>query len=160
MNQKIKLFVIGSVLLNILLAGVILGHLSHRLGMPPRPPFAEPPELSQLPKDKQLMFRAAMEGAREKAEDTRRKTRALKKEMEAILSAEPFDKAAYEAKVKKVIALHEQRKQYFADAVAGLAQKFTQSERKVLAKIVRRPPPPPHPPRGMEGHPPPPPPEE
>lgn len=150
MNKKIKCFVVASVLLNLLLVGVIIGHMSHRFG--PRPPFREPPEIASLTPEKQEIFREAMKAAREKSEGLRKQSRKLRKESAEILAAPTFDKDAYYAKMKEMMALHQQRKLNFAEAVAGIAEKFTPEERKLLAKSMRRPMP-----GGGEGPPPPPP---
>lgn len=164
MNKKLKLFIAFSVMLNLLLIGVGLGYgLRSPWLFGHRPP---PPELDQLSPEKRELFEETMKATRKENDATRKEIRATRERMEKIMSAEVFDEAAYQAEADKIHVLFGQQKQRMTDAVKALAKQFTPEERKILAKITRRPPPggprgdgPPPPPPG-DGPPPPPPGEE
>jgi len=142
MSRKLKTFVVCSVLLNLLLAGVIVGHTAFRMH-PPHGGAGWKPDLSAietLPADKQDLVRKTLDKVREDGDTLRTQVRNTQEETSRILSAENFDETAYDAQVQKMHELHQQRRQIMADAFKNLAKQLNAEERKVLAEMVRKAP--------------------
>ena len=138
MSKKIKVLTIGSLLLNMLLIGVIIGDMSHRLG---REHFfgRHAPELvSKLPEDKAELFRETVERVHLDNKDVHKQIGEARERAMKILTAPEFDEAAYLVEVDKIHELKGFMKQRLADATIELARQFEQEERKVLAQHLRR----------------------
>lgn len=143
MSKEMKVLTIGSLLLNVLLIGVIIGDMSHRLR---REDFfgRHAPELaSKLPEDKAELFRETVERVHLDNKDVHKQIREARERAMKILTAPEFDEAAYRVKVDKIHELKGFMKRRLADATVELARQFDQEERKVLAHHLRRPPRPP-----------------
>jgi len=147
MTKSIKAFIIASVLLNLLLAGVIFGHASKR--------FMRPPEgiIATLPQEKRALYEDAMDKAEAENKTLHEAFVSSRRASGKILRTEPFDRAAYMAEMQKAHEIRGQMMQRMANSVAELAGKFTPEERAILAKSLREramhkgAPPPPPPPR-------------
>lgn len=141
MNNKIKAFILASILLNVLLGGVILGHVLKmaRYGRH-LPPLSE--EQLNLHGEKLERFREILHGAHLENRDLYEKIRQAREEALEILTAETFDESAYQKQVEILHNLRGQMMQRFADAVKKLAKELTPNERAALAEILRHPPPP------------------
>ncbi|MBI1274415.1 periplasmic heavy metal sensor [bacterium] len=161
MNTKIKFIILGSVLLNVLLVGFILGQSLHKFGPPPPPPPLEEAALARLSPEKRQEVEKIMEEMKEDGRAMRETVRKEREKVTDILKAETFDEAAYRAQLDKVGSIYRARKDKLANRIAELAKTWPASDRAVLADLLRRPPVPPHGP-GPHGHdgPPPPPPGE
>ncbi len=147
MSKKMKVLIIGSLLLNVLLVGVIIGDMSHRLR---REPFfgRHARELaSKLPEDKAALFLETVEKVHLNNRDVHKQIREARKRAMRILTAHHFDEAAYQIQVEKLQELRGLMMRQLANATIELARQFDQEERKVLAQHLRRPP---RPPRDVE----------
>lgn len=151
MKQSIKAFVIASVLLNILLAGIVVGQASRHFMPRPPLPFAE--KLDALPEEKRALFEDVMKKTENDTQDLREALMDSRKRAGKLLKAEPFDRAAYMKEMQKGHELRGQMMQRMAASMADLAEKFTPEERAALAGMMRdrrmqkdAPPPPPPPP--------------
>jgi uncharacterized membrane protein len=145
MNKTIKILIICSVLINILLIGVIFGHVSHRV-TGKRFIRRQAPEFTvKLPADKKELFFETMKKVHLDNRDIHRKIRGEREKTISILTAPVFDETAYQTQVKKVHELRGFMMQRLADATEDLANQFTQEERVALAEHLRHPP---RPPRG------------
>ena len=143
MSTKIKVLTIGSLLLNVLLIGVIIGDMSHRFH---REPFwgRHAPELaSRFPQNKAELFRETVQRVHLDNKDIHKQIREARKNAMKILTAPEFDEAAYRVKVDQIHELKGFMKQRLADATIELAKQFDQEERTALAEHLRRPPRPP-----------------
>lgn len=150
MSRKIKLLVVASVLLNVLLGGIVLGHIWHR--MPFDGPSHKQALLEQLTPERQEEFRTMMEQMREESSAAWDEMRAVREKTMELLRAETFDAAAYQKQVDLLNAMSIQRKQAMAEGIKELAKRWSPEEREVLAKLMRRPP---HSPRHGKNGPPP-----
>jgi uncharacterized membrane protein len=139
MSKKLKLAFIVSIVLNVLLAGVILGDLPRRFDRAPRTGDRIKRDLAALPEPLRTRFREKMEQARRSG--MRAKIREERNEAIRLLAAEPFDEAAFDRQVKKIQDLRLQMTQRMADSVKDLAKDLPQNERKALAEVLKRPPP-------------------
>ncbi len=140
MSKKIKILILALLLLNILLIGVIIGHVSQRVG---RKEFMKrhAPVLSvKLPEDKEKLLFDTMKRVHLQNRDVYKQIRESRKKAISILTAPEFDEAAYQIEVEKLHELHGLMKQQLSDATKELAKQFNQEERKALAEHLRRPP--------------------
>ena len=147
MSKKMKILTIGSLLLNVLLIGIVIGDMSHRfrredfLGRHAR-------ELSsKLPEDKAALFLETVEKVHLNNRDIHKQIREGRRRAMRILTAPEFNEAAYQIQVEKLHELRGIMMRRLANATMELARQFDQQERKVLAKHLRRPP---RPPRDVE----------
>lgn len=144
MSRRVKAFVVASILLNLLLAGVVAGHAVQRLGPPLKWREAV---LSQLPEPKRALYESAMKEARRQNAPLADELRRAREAVALSLTAEPFDRQAYFERVAALQELENRRKMRMAEAVAGLAEHYTPEERAILAESLRRMPPKGHKPR-------------
>ncbi len=135
MNRKIKLLLIVSLLLNVLLAGMVTGHMMHRFA----PSWGTPAEAVLSP-EKQALVHSVMHKAFEENKPLRDEIRQTQDAMGHILESEPFDEAAYDAQTKKLHTLHQLQSQHMAEAFKSLARQMNPSERAALADMLRHPP--------------------
>jgi uncharacterized membrane protein len=137
MTRQHKLLIVLSLLLNVLFAGFIAGHELRML--PPASP-GNPSELSALPADRQEAVRKAVRSAFEQGKPARDDIHKSFDAMRRILSAEPFDEAAYDAQVKHLQSLRQTESTRMAAAVKSLAKGFSVQERAAMAAMLRHPP--------------------
>jgi uncharacterized membrane protein len=138
-----KILIVASLVLNVLLAGVIMGNVSHQMG---RKYLGfkqhERKLVAKLPPEKQRLFRDAMERAHLECEDLRKQIGNTRERALSILTAPEFDERAFQAEVEKLHDLRGMIAQRLADATMELAKQFDSEERKVLGGYLKRPPPP------------------
>ena len=140
MSSGIKIVLTFSIVLNVLLAGMVLGKLSHHYITPAHPVFDVAKELNSLSDEKRKLFDSIMGPAKQKMEADHKQIDHAKEEAVAILTQEPFNKDAYLLKVRKITDLYVEMKCTLAEDVSKLALQFTLEERQVLAGIVSHPP--------------------
>ena len=164
MSKPGKIAMFGSLLLNALLIGTLIGSMSDRL-FRKEFPLRKPPEFGiKLPADKEKVFSDAMAKVFQQNEEMRKQIDDARERVLSVLSAPEFDQAAYRVETARLEKLRSAMMQRFADATEEIAKQFNQEERKVLAEHLRQPPPPPPsqkdpfpkpgPPPGREGLPP------
>jgi uncharacterized membrane protein len=143
MGTRIRILVIASLLLNVLLIGVLIGNISHRL-FREEFPRRHPLELAgKLPADKEKLYFEMMERVNLENREVRKKIDEARDRVLSILRAPEFDEASYQVEAAKLDKLHGLMMQRFAEATKELAKQLNQEERKVLAEFLRQPPPPP-----------------
>lgn len=140
MSKKMKVLVIGSLLLNVLLVGVIIGDMSHRLREEPYFGRHAREFSSKLPEDKAALFLETVEKVHLNNRDVHKQIREARRRAMKILTSPEFDEAAYRGQVKKLHELRGLMKRRLADATIELARQFNQQERRALAAHLRRPP--------------------
>jgi uncharacterized membrane protein len=69
--------------------------------------------------------------------------RVAREETLRILSTDPFDEAAYDRHVSQIDDLQLQMFKKIGQTVKEIAKELSPEERRLFAKILRRPPPPP-----------------
>lgn len=143
MNRTLKLLFLVSIILNVLLVGVLMGQLPSRLE---RGSFREQrmeQALKDLPQPTQTRLREKFKQMRAAGDPLREQLRAVREETLGILSAEPFDEAAYDRQVSKIDELQLQMFKKTGQVVKQIAKELPPEERRIFAQILRRPPPPP-----------------
>lgn len=139
MNKKTKILILGSLLLNVLLAGVIIGDWAHRFR---KAPFIARHEqlTSKLSEDKAALFMKTLEAVHLDNRDVRRRIGESRKRAMKILASPEFDEAAYRAELENLHRLRSLARQQLANATIELAKQFDPKERRALAEHLRRPP--------------------
>jgi len=139
MSHFLKAFIAISVLLNLLLAGIVVGDVG-RYFVGSRKHYTMQEIAMALPTDKRERFEDTMEHAEQDTGELRQQLSDKRKKAISLLKAEPFDKAAYLAQMQEIHQLHGQIMQRMVEAVAGLAEQSTPEERATIADMLRRPP--------------------
>ena len=91
-------------------------------------------ELAQLPADKAKAYNDAMQKANDSNKELRSQIHKAYEEADMILTAEKFDKKAFLAKAVEIDALYDKTRINMNSAFVGVAENFTQEERKILLK--------------------------
>ena len=142
MNRTLKLLFLVAIILNVLLVGVLMGQLPRRVE---RGSFREQrmeQALKDLPQATQTRLREKFKQMRAAGDPLRDQLRAAREETLGILSAEPFDEAAYDRQVSKINELQLQMFKKTGLVVKEIAKELPPEERRIFAQILRRPPPP------------------
>jgi uncharacterized membrane protein len=138
MSKKMKTLIFGSLLLNVLLAGVVIGDVSHRFEKEYIVRKSVEEFASKLPKDKAALFLKTVERVHLNNRDAYHEVREARKEAMKLLSAPEFDESAYRLQVEKIHKLRSLMKQRLADATIELARQFNQEERSAFAEHLRQ----------------------
>jgi uncharacterized membrane protein len=143
MTKTVKLVFLASLVLNLLLLGVIVGRVPSALesGSPRQQRMEQ--ALKNLPEPAQTRIREKFAQIRAAADPLREQMDRERAEALRLLSAEPFDEAAYDRQVSKIEDMRLQMFKRMAGAVKQAAKEFTPEERRMFAEVLRRPPPPP-----------------
>jgi len=138
MSKRLKIILFISIIINVLLIGVVIGHFSTRFLV--KKHFKDHfPEIStELPAEKQEMLMDAMIKLHKESRGIKRKIRRVRKEIVKVLTASEFDEQLYDKKVEELHNLHGQMAKSLSEVTKKLAVKFTPSERRVLAEIIKR----------------------
>lgn len=94
--------------------------------------------LGQLPANKEMLFHQTMRDARDKSSKLNEEIRKLRGGMRELLAAAEFDGASFNEKADRVRQLRNARQKIMSDAIVALAGKFSQDERKVLARLISK----------------------
>ena len=137
MSKKIKILIFSSLLLNVLLAGVVIGDMSHRFHKEYFVRKSVKEFALKLPADKAALFLETVERVHLDNQDAYNQIREARKEAMRLLSAPEFDESAYRLQVEKIHELRSLMKRRLADATIELAKQFNQKERKALAQHLR-----------------------
>jgi uncharacterized membrane protein len=137
MSKKMKILIFSSLLINVLLAGVVIGDVSHRFHKEYFVQKSVQEFASKLPADKAALFLETVERVHMNNRDAYNQIREARKEAIKFLSAPEFDEAAYRLQVEKIHELGSLMKRRLADATIELAKQFNQEERKALAQHLR-----------------------
>ncbi|MBI3631113.1 MAG: periplasmic heavy metal sensor [Candidatus Sungbacteria bacterium] len=133
-----------SIVLNLLLAGALMGHVSYHYIAPKQlhaaNAFDLQSHLAKLPGDKQALYTNIMGQAKKHMDDERAAIDAMKKQALDILKTEPFNEAAYLQQTQTIYERLKQMKLHVAQSVADLSKQLTAEERAVLADIISHPP--------------------
>ena len=144
MNRSIKAFITFSVLLNLLLVGLFIGHMGRpMIGLQDRYTVQE--IAMALPEGKRQSFQSAMDKAEQDTGELRQQLIDARNRVASILRADPFDKAAYLQQMQLIHTLHGQVMEHMIEVVAQEAEQSTPQERAILADMLR------HPPRSVKG---------
>lgn len=140
MSKKLKLFVLASVILNIVLTGIVAGHMAHRFGHwhdDKMLRFIEKTELSEI---KKTAYKEKLQQALSEKKYRNSGRQEHEKAM-AILTTKTFDADLFRARLEHIFEKQDQHKKQMIDVIVELASELNQQDRKALAEILRKPPP-------------------
>lgn len=141
MNKTLKLLFLVSLIVNVLLVGVLMGQLPRRLESGSFREQRMEQALKDLPQPTQTRLREKFKQIRAAGDPLRDQLRAAREETLGILSADPFDEAAYDRQVSKIDDLQLQLFKKMGQIVKEVAKELSSEERRIFAQILRRPPP-------------------
>ncbi len=137
MNRKLRIAFLVSIIVNVLLAGVILGALPHRFYSPrSRETFLS--AVDKLPEPARTRFRNNLEAFRKSP--LRQQLTDARNEAIRLLAVEPFNEAAYDRAVEKVNELRLQMSRRASDDVKAIIKDLPVDQRKAVAELLKRPP--------------------
>jgi len=139
MSKGLKILVICSLVLNVLLVGIMIGHFTLRFRNEGflKKPWHE--RMSELPPEKQGLFSKTMDQARRANRDIHRQIRDTRRRALDILTAPEFDEAAYRSEMEKLNVLRGKMMISLGDLTTDLAKQLNQEERMALARMLERP---------------------
>jgi uncharacterized membrane protein len=144
MTKAVKLAFLASLVLNLLLLGVILGQVPRGLeATPPTRQQRMEEGLKKLPEPTQSRFREKFAQIRASAGPLRQQIDEARAETLRLLSADPFDEAAYDRQVSKIEELRGEMFKRLGQNFKQTAKELSSEERRMLADLLRHPPPPP-----------------
>ncbi len=138
MSKKLKIIFFVSIIINVLLVGVVIGHFSTRYFVKKHFKDHFPKIERELPAEKQKMLTDVMMKLHKESRGTKRKIHKLRKEIAQVVSAPEFDEQLFDKKVSELHDLHGEMARGLAEVTKKLAVKFTPEERIVLAEILKR----------------------
>ena len=139
MTRKLRVAFLLSIIINVLLAGVILGALPHRFIGSPSGSDRFRTDINNLPEPARGRFLGKMEEFRK--DPLRQQMSAERNEAIRLLIAVPFDEAAYDREVAKINDLRVQMTNRMADNMKEIIKGLPAEQRNAIAKILKRPPP-------------------
>lgn len=137
MSKRIKLFILASVVLNLIFMGMFAGHAYRRYGIQ-----REGQIIALL--DKSSIDKAQRDALREKlvknmpGKDKWKDKKKWREDTIAILTAKDFDVAAYRNQLELMLQDQQSEKRQKVEVIIELASKLNQQERMALADIFRR----------------------
>ncbi|HET8564290.1 MAG TPA: periplasmic heavy metal sensor [Candidatus Binatia bacterium] len=140
MSRKLKLAFLASIIVNVLLIGVILGHFPRSFDRGSSRQQRMEKALKGLPEPAQSQLREKMERMRADGEPMRDQIRQAHDEAIRILTTEPFDKAAFDRQVDKITELRVQMSKTMARNFKEFARELPSDQRHVLAEMLQPPP--------------------
>lgn len=138
MSKKLRVAFLLSIIINVLLAGVILGALPHRLieRSGGRERFHS--AIDSLPEPARSRFRAKIEEFRNSP--LRQQMAEARNEAIRLLIAAPFDEPAYDRQVHKINELRRQMTERMSKDMKDVVKDLPADQRSAIAEILKRPP--------------------
>src|SRR5436309_15390930 len=109
MSKTLRLVFLASLVLNIILLGVIVGHLPRSLDGAPPSRQQMKQALQNLPDPIEARFREKFQQIRAAGDPVRKQMDAARDEAVRLLSTEPSDEAAYDRHVETIDELRQER---------------------------------------------------
>lgn len=142
MSKTVKLAFLVSLVVNLLLLGIILGQVprGRETTVSARAQRIEE-SLKKVPEPAQSRFREKFAQMRASTDPLRQQIDEARTETLRLLSAEPFDEAAYDRQVGKIEELRGEMFKRMGQNLKQTAKELAPEERRMLADVLRRPPP-------------------
>jgi uncharacterized membrane protein len=141
MTKTVKIVFLASLVLNLLLLGIILGYVPRGLDASPTRQQRMDSALKKIPEPAQSRLREHFAQIRAAGEPLRQQIDDARAETLRLLSAEPFDGAAYDRQVAKIEELRAEMFKRMGQLIKQTAKELSPDERRMLADVLRRPPP-------------------
>ena len=143
MSNALKSFVVCSVLLNLLLAGIVLGNAG-RYFVKSSKGYTWQEIEEALPVDTHPKFEKTIEQAERDTSEMRHQLSDIRKKELKILRADPFDKKAWGEQMQQIKQLRAQIMERMIEAVGQFSEQLSLEDRATLADMMRYPPRPSH----------------
>jgi uncharacterized membrane protein len=142
MSKTTKLVLIGSLVLNLLLLGVVIGQSPRRFDRGAMREQLMEQKIKDLPPASQARLRQRFTELRKTAEPLFDQLRQVQDETAQLVGADPFDPAAFDRQEAKIIQLRAETTKKLTQSVKDAVKDLTLEERQRFAEILRRPTPP------------------
>lgn len=134
MTRYCRLLFVLSLLLNMLLLGVVGGHIMRRSFDAPAASAA--PALTNLPDDRAEALQQKLGAIMSSHKERRQAARDMRKSLIALLTADTFDAQAYRAEISAMQTMRHEAMNNFADDLTTLASGLSKEERIALAEML------------------------
>ena len=142
MNRAVKMTFVGSIILNVLLLGFVLGQSPRRFDRSAIRQQRMEQVIKDLPEASQQRLRERFQQLRGTADPLFEQMRKAQDEAVQLLGAESFDEAALDRQEAKINELRAQMSKKLSQSVKSALKDLTPEERRRFAQMLRRPPPP------------------
>ena len=142
MNRAAKMAFVGSIILNVLLLGFVLGQSPRRFDRNAMRQQRMEQVIKDLPEASQQRLRERFQQLRSTADPLFDQMRKAQDEAVQVLGAESFDEAALDRQEVKINELRAQMSKKLSQSVKSAIKDLSPEERRRFAQMLRRPPPP------------------
>ena len=139
MNRWAKLILIGSMILNMLLLGVIVGRTPQQLNREELRQQRIDDVLKGAPSEVQTRLKEKFRQLRAAGEPQFKRIRTAQKEAVELLVAQPFDESAYDRKVNELNNLRMEATSNMSRVAKEITKDLTAEERQRFASMLQRP---------------------
>ena len=138
MSNKIKILLTVSIVLNFFFIGIFIGQFSEDFTKHKRWKDNIEKNVDKLPPEKAELVKKTMWSLHSKTRETKKEIRKTRKNIAKIIQSPEFSETEFDSEIQKLHKLQGQIMSEFAEATKGLASKFRQEERKVIAEILQK----------------------
>ena len=142
MNRAAKMTFVGSIILNVLLLGFVVGQSPRRFDRSAMRQQRMEQVIKDLPEASQQRLRERFQQLRGTAEPLFEQMRKAQDEAVQLLGAESFDEAALDRQEAKINELRAKMSKQLSQSVKLAIKDLGPEERRRFAQMLRRPPPP------------------
>jgi uncharacterized membrane protein len=142
MNRAAKMTLVGSIILNVLLLGFVLGQSPRRFDRNALRQQRMEQVIKDLPEASQQRLRERFQQLRATADPLFEQMRKVQDEAVQLLGSESFDEAALDRQEAKINELRAQMSKQLSQSVKSALKDLSPEERRRFAQMLRRPPPP------------------
>jgi uncharacterized membrane protein len=142
MNRAAKMTFVGSIILNVLLLGFVVGQSPRRFDRSAMRQQRMEQVIKDLPEASQQRLRERFQQLRGTAEPLFEQMRKAQDEAVQVLGAESFDEAALDRQEVKINELRAKMSKQLSQSVKLAIKDLSPEERRRFAQMLRRPPPP------------------
>jgi len=139
MNKTVRLTLVVSLILNVLLAGVLLGALPSRWSRESFHRHRLEAAAERLPEPARSRFRVRIEEVRAQAQPLRDEMERARSEALRAFSAEPFDPVVFDRQVRRISELRLKLSAHLTAGMKQLAGELPPEQRQALAEALTRP---------------------
>jgi len=142
MNRAAKMTFVGSIILNVLLLGFVLGQSPRRLDRNAMRQQRMEQVIKDLPEASQQRLRERFQQLRGTADPLFEQMRKAQDEAIQVLGAESFDEGALDRQEAKINELRTEMSKQLSQSVKLAIKDLSPEERRRFAQMLRRSPPP------------------
>lgn len=139
-DPGLKLLLLASLFLNLLLFGIVMGHVVRVLDQSLFGQAYRLERMGKLSEESQKKLKTVLEDVRASHMERFTALYAVRDDVETVLAKEPFDRAAFLAHITKAAELKTSMALELAEKAADMAPQLSLQERAVLADIIKLPP--------------------